>query len=88
MEITIDISVNRKAAASPPGTWVKVKIAEGSVCVSPGMLETKVIVTPNSPMLRAKHKIILAMPGTLSGSVITRNTLTGPAPRVFAASSN
>ena len=32
-------------------------MAEGSVCVSPGMLETKVMVAPNSPMALAKHRI-------------------------------
>src|SRR5215471_11201142 len=40
-------------------------------------------------MLRAKDRIIPAMmAGTASGSVITKNTQTGPAPRVLAASSS
>ena len=43
-------SVKRRAPTLPLGTWVKVQIAEGSVCVSPGML----IVAPTSPMTRAE----------------------------------
>src|SRR5437870_6727335 len=47
------------------------------------MLATKVIVAPNSPMLRAKERIMPAMmPGRASGRVITRKTQTGPAPSV------
>ena len=44
----------------------------GKVCVSPGMFETKVIVAPNSPRLRAKHSTMPAMmPGRISGRVIS-----------------
>ena len=53
-------------------------MAEGMVCVSPGMLDTKVIVAPNSPIALAKDSTMPAMmPGTISGSVTTANTQTG-----------
>lgn len=53
-----------------------------------GNVRDKVIVAPNSPMLRAKDRIIPAMmPGSVRGSVITTKTHAGPAPRDAAASS-
>ncbi len=43
-------------------------MANGSVWVSPGTLETKVMVAPNSPSDRAKPSIMpVRMPGKLSG---------------------
>src|SRR5256885_506718 len=45
------------------------------------MLETKVMVAPNSPKLRAKARIIPAMmPGSISGKVTATTTQAGPAP--------
>src|SRR6516225_3374555 len=53
------------------------------------MLETKVIVAPNSPSARAKHNNRPAtMPGKASGSVTVKNTKAGLAPSVAAASSS
>src|SRR3954471_6802091 len=64
-------------------------MAEGNVCVSPGMFETKVIVAPNSPVALANERIIPAiMPGRIRGRVTTRKTRGGDAPSVPAASSN
>src|ERR1700704_534885 len=64
-------------------------MADGSVWVSPGMLDTKVIVAPNSPMARANERMVPAMmPGSMSGSVTVRKTQTGWAPSVLAASSS
>src|SRR6266404_5857627 len=64
-------------------------MADGSVWVSPGMLDTKVIVAPNSPMARANERMVPAMmPGNMSGSVTVRKTQTGWAPSVLAASSS
>src|SRR6185295_20202123 len=57
MAMATETMVNLSAPASPPGTWVKVYIKDGRVCVSPGILETKVMVAPNSPMALAKHRI-------------------------------
>ena len=63
--------------------------ARGSVRVSPGMLDTKVIVAPNSPRLLAKARIMpVAMPGAMRGKVIVVKTRDGPALRVRAASSS
>ena len=53
----IEMTTSRIAAASPPGDCVKLKMAMGSVLVSPGMFETNVIVAPNSPKARAKVRI-------------------------------
>ena len=64
-------------------------MAEGKVCVSPGMFETNVIVAPNSPMALAKPRIMPAvMPGIIKGSVTVRKTQARFAPRVPAASSS
>ena len=58
------------------------------VCVSPGMLATKVMVAPNSPIALAKPRIRPATtPGSASGSVIVKNTASGGAPSVSAACS-
>jgi len=63
-------------------------MADGSVWVSPGMFDTKVMVAPNSPMALAKHRIMPArMPGTMSGKVTVANTQAGLAPSVPAACS-
>ena len=68
---------------------MKLYMASGIVRVSSGMLETKVIVAPNSPKLRAKAKITpLKIPGAIRGKVIVKNTLKGLAPKVLAACSN
>ena len=53
-ERSTDTTVSRRAAPSPPGTWVPWKIARGSVRVSPAMLPARVMVAPNSPRLRAE----------------------------------
>src|SRR5262245_14838277 len=59
------------------------------VCVSPGMLDTKVIVAPNSPRARANANTAPAMmPGNVSGSVTVKNVHVRLAPSVAAASSN
>src|SRR6516165_66278 len=59
------------------------------VRVSPGILETNVIVAPNSPRLRANDNTMPAMiPGAIKGSVTSANTKSLPAPRVPAASSS
>src|SRR5947207_12210946 len=87
-ERATEITVRRIAAASPPGCWIRLKKARGSVWVRPGRLETKLIVAPNSPMLRAKARIAPASrPGAMSGNVTVKNTRTRPAPRVRAAAS-
>src|SRR3954468_17420382 len=53
------------------------------------MLETKVIVAPNSPRLRAKESSIpVRIPGRMSGRVTLANTHRGGAPSVAAAASS
>ena len=79
----------RAASISAPGVSMKLYIANGIVWVSPGMLETKLIVAPNSPKLRAKESIVpVIMPGIVKGSVIVTNTFKGDAPNVEAACSS
>ncbi len=79
----------RIASVSEPGVSIKLYIAKGMVCVSPGILETKLMVAPNSPRLRANDSIVPVMiPGTIRGKVIVKNTLTGEAPSVAAACSS
>ena len=57
--------------------------------VSPGMFDTKVMVAPNSPRLRAKESSAPVMiPGSASGSVTVRKTPARPAPSVLAAASS
>ena len=64
-------------------------MADGMVRVSPGMLDTKVMVAPNSPSERAKANTVpTIMPGKVSGSVMVRNTRQRPAPSVRAACSS
>lgn len=64
-------------------------MAEGSVWVWPGILATKVIVAPNSPIALAKASTMPArMPGRISGRVTVRNTQPRPAPSVAAACSS
>ncbi len=49
-------------------------MASGRVRVSPGMLETKVMMAPNSPRLAAKAVTMpAAMPGSASGRVTLRS---------------
>src|SRR5947207_3750463 len=85
----IETRVSLRAPTSPPGVWVRVYIAEAIVRVSPGMLETNVIVAPNSPRLRAKDNTIPAtIPGAINGNVTSRNTKILLAPSVPAASSS
>src|SRR5882672_7542923 len=53
------------------------------------MFETKVMVAPNSPRLRANESRTPVMtPGSASGSVMVRKTPTRPAPSVLAAASS
>ncbi len=86
---TIAITVSRAAAASPPGACSTVKMAIGRVRVSPGMLETKVMVAPNSPRQRANASTTPdRMPGSVSGRVMVANTRAREAPRVRAAVSS
>src|SRR3981081_957316 len=48
-------------------------MAAEMVCVSPGMLDTKVMVAPNSPSALAKHSTMPAItPGSASGKVMGR----------------
>ena len=59
------------------------------VCVSPGILDTNVIVAPNSPKAFAKPTTAPAkIPGRLNGKVTKTNTFTDDAPKVLAASSS
>ena len=69
------------AALSAPGVSIKEYMASGMVCVTSGILETNVIVEPNSPKERAKPKITPAkMPGKESGNTTVKNTRHGDAP--------
>jgi hypothetical protein len=53
------------------------------------MLDTKVMVAPNSPIERAKAKMAPARrPGAISGKVTVANTQTGLAPSVAPACSS
>jgi hypothetical protein len=89
MANTTEMTQSLKAPCSPPGTCVKVYSARGSVLVSPGIFETKVIVAPNSPKLRANARITpVRMPGMMIGSVIVKKIRTEFAPRVRAAASS
>ena len=64
-------------------------MAEAIVCVSPGILDTNVMVAPNSPSALAKQSIAPAiMPGSARGNVMVRKTLIGLAPSVAAACSS
>src|SRR5438132_5749438 len=61
-------------------------MAMGTVRVSPGILETKVMVAPNSPKLFANDKMAPAItPGMDNGSVMVRNVRQRLAPSVMAA---
>ena len=87
--MTMEITQSLIAAVSEPGVSIKLYMASGIVCVSPGIFETKLMVAPNSPKLRAKESIVpVIMPGIISGKVIVTKTLSGDAPRVAAACSN
>ena len=60
----------------------------GRVRVSPGMAETKVMVAPNSPRLRAKARMTpTRMPGAINGKVTEQKLSNGEAPSVRAAAS-
>ena len=64
-------------------------MAKGMVWVSPAILDTKVMVAPNSPKERAKPSTIPArIPGKDNGKVIVKNTRHAEAPSVLAACSN
>ena len=56
-----DKSARRSARASPSGDCMAVYSASGSVRVTPGMLEAKVITAPNSP--RPAAKAVTRRPG-------------------------
>ena len=57
--------------------------------LSPLIFDTKVMVAPNSPRLRAKARIRpVIIPGMVRGSVMVKKIRNGPAPRVLAASSS
>ncbi len=61
-------------------------MARGKVRVSFEILPTKVIVAPNSPRLRQKHKIApIKIPLLASGNVTWKNAPKDEAPNVFAA---
>ena len=80
---------SRAAAPSAEGVSIKEYIASGIVCVSPIILETKVIVAPNSPNERAKPSTMPAkIPGKDRGSVMLKNTRHGEDPNVRAACSS
>src|SRR5262249_25510475 len=82
-EIATEKRASRIAIVSPPGRSRAVKIPSASVCVWPGMLETNVIVAPNSPSALAKPIINPArIPGSARGRVTVRNTQSGRAPSV------
>src|SRR3954463_4945513 len=77
----IETTTSRSAAVSPSGVWINEYTAEEMVWVSPGMLETKVMVAPNSPIALAKPSTMPAStPGSASGSVTLANTRHMPAP--------
>ena len=60
-----------------------------SVLVEPGMLPAIMTVAPNSPSARANPSTAPATTaGRASGSVMVKNTRSGPAPSVAAAASN
>ena len=81
--------VKRRAPVSPPGECFRLKIASVSVCVSPGTLETKVIVGPNSPSARANTKTQPeSIPDVIKGREIVRNTHRREAPKMSAAASS
>ncbi len=83
----IAITHNRAASTSAPGVSIKVYIANGMVCVSPGIFETKVIVAPPSERANA-NTVPTIIPGRESGMVIVKKTRNGVAPNVLAANSN
>src|SRR3954469_3748680 len=80
----IETTTSRSAAVSPSGVWINEYTADEMVWVSPGMLETKVMVAPNSPIALAKPSTMPAStPGSASGSVMVENTAARP-PRGLA----
>ena len=84
-----DIITNLTAAVSVPGVCVALYNAKGRVCVSPGILDTKVIVAPNSAKHLAKAKVApVIIAGSNSGKVIVTKHLIFVAPWISAASSN
>src|SRR3546814_11202987 len=50
-------TARRSAPASPPGVWIRLYSGGGSVRVSHGMLEKKVVVAPNAPRRRDSTSI-------------------------------
>lgn len=89
MANSTDITTNLKAASSVPGVCVAVYKANGKVCVSPGIFETKVIVAPNSAKHLAYANVIpVIIAGSIKGRVIVRKQLILVAPFIRAASSN
>ena len=69
----IDIMTSLNAACSVPGICVAVYKANGSVCVSPGILDTKVIVAPNSAQHLANAKVMpVIIDGRICGIVIEK----------------
>ena len=64
-------------------------MAEGRVCVWPGMFDTKVMVAPNSPIALAKARTAPAItPGRIRGRVTVAQTHGPEAPSVPAACSS
>lgn len=85
----MEMMQSRATCSSAPGVSKKANIAKGIVWVSPGILDTNVIVAPNSPRLLAKAKTTPdKMPGIIKGKVIVKKTRHGDAPSVRAASSS
>ena len=87
-EPDLDIDAMEVVSLRASGTCVKVNKAKGRVWVFPGILDTNVMVAPNSPKLLANARMMPVMiPGSIRGRVMVKNTRNGPAPRVRAASS-
>ena len=84
-EINERITANkqrRAVCASAPGVWMNEYIAKGMVWVSPAILDTKVMVAPNSPKERANPNTKPAnTPGRERGNVIVKKTRQGEAPK-------
>ena len=84
----IDIITNRNAACSVPGIWVAVYKAKGKVWVSPGILDTNVIVAPNSAKHLANASVNpVIIDGNTCGRVIEKKQSILLAPFIYAASS-
>ena len=78
-----------KAASSVPGVWVAVYKAKGSVWVSPGIFDTKVIVAPNSAKHLANASVTpVITEGSIKGNVTVKKQFMREAPFTLATSSS